>query len=114
MRVLKGRETLLKEITSALLSQLLGDLTARIDEDVSHVAARILVAGNDKVPGITRIGMSTWGREGHRIPQGITEDEERLPCRQRVDELEVRARSTPAVHVAGVAPNGTAMIMRGH
>ena len=41
--------------------QLLADVAARVDEDVSHETARVLVAGDDEIPGITRISDSIWG-----------------------------------------------------
>ncbi len=63
MRVLGVGQTLLKLVATALLPELLGDVAAGVDEDVSHVPATALVAGDDEVPGITRIGLSTRGRE---------------------------------------------------
>src|SRR5262245_33307129 len=111
MRVLGGRQTLLKEVASALLSKLLGDVAAPVDEDVRHIASNVLVADDDEIPGITSIRMCTRGCECHGVTQGITEDDERLTCLQRVDDLEGGAWSTPSVHVARVAPDGTGMIM---
>ena len=43
--------------------QLFADVAARVDVDVIHETARILVAGDDEIPGITRIRMPIRCRE---------------------------------------------------
>jgi hypothetical protein len=55
------RQTLLKYIASAWLLELIADIATGIDKYVSYVTARILVAGDDEVPGVTRIFDSMRG-----------------------------------------------------
>ena len=57
------RQPLRKDSARALCTELLSDVAAGVDEDVSHVSATILIAGEDEVPGITRIGLSPGSRE---------------------------------------------------
>jgi len=107
-------EALLKDIAPALLPELLGDVTTRINEDVSHVCARILVAGDDEIPGITGIRLKRV-RECHGFTLGITEDDEGLTCLERVDDCIVFARSGASVHtLCGVTPDVPFVIMVGH
>src|SRR5689334_8685022 len=72
-------------IAFALLTELLGDLAAAVNEDVSDVAARVLVARDDEVPGVTRIRLSIRCRPGHGFAMGIAEDDERRPGREIID-----------------------------
>jgi hypothetical protein len=115
-RCVVGRQTLLKYVASALLPELLGDVVAGVDVYVSHVTARILVASDDEVPGVTRILMSMRVNEFHAFAPGITEDDERLTCLERsADFSGVFVRFGVSVHaIRGVAPDGTCMIMNGH
>ncbi len=55
IRALGVRQMLPKCVACALPPELFGDVGARVDEDVSHVTATILIAGDDEVPGVTRI-----------------------------------------------------------
>jgi len=104
-------QSLIQMAACALLPELLGDIAASVDEDISHIPARVLVAGDDEVPGSTRIRYSIRVRECFIITQGIAEDNELLTCMETVDESEIRAWSAPSMHVArGVAPNCTCMI----
>jgi hypothetical protein len=55
---------ILKCVAGALLlPELLDNVAFRVDEYVSHVPTTILVAGDDEVPGITRIVLPIRGRE---------------------------------------------------
>jgi len=85
IRALGVRQTLLKCVASALLPELLGDVAIGVDVYVSYITATILVAGDDEVPGVTRISDSKRVYEFLGGTQGITEDGERLPCRESVD-----------------------------
>lgn len=107
-------EALLKDVTPALLSELLGGVTARVNEDVCHIPARILVAGHDEIPGITRIRLK-WVREGYGFTLRITEDHQGLTCLERVNGSIVFARSGASVHpLHGIAPDDPFVIMYGH
>lgn len=109
------RQALLKCLACTLSPELCGDVAARVDEDVSHVTATILVTGDNEVPRGTRIRVSMRGCECLAVTQGITKDDERLTCLESVDHIEVGAWSAPSVHAArGIAPDGTCMIMSGH
>lgn len=104
-------ETLLELEAGVLLPKLLSDIAASVDKDISHKAARVLLARHDVVPGSTRIRDSIRVRECFRITQGITENEDLLTCLERVDEREFRACSAPSMHAArNVAPNSTCMM----
>ena len=106
---------LLKGTACALRPELLGSVAACIHEDVGHVPATILVAGDDEVPNVTRIRLSIRSRECLVLALGITEDDERCSCWKGVDDTEVGTWSVPPVRTAGdVVPNGTGMIMSGH
>jgi hypothetical protein len=85
-------EALLKYIAPVLLPKLLDDITPSVNEDVSHITASILVAGYDEIPGITGIRLKRV-RECHRFTLGITEEDERLACLERVDDSVFFARS---------------------
>ena len=102
---------MLQLVAYALLPQLLGDVAASVDEDISHITARVLVASDDEVPGSTRIRYSIRVRECFGITPGIAEDDELLTWTETVDERVVGAWSGPSVHLArSVAPDSTCMI----
>ena len=104
-----------KCVACALHPELLDDVAVRVDEYVSHVTATILVAGDDEVPGVTRICLSIRGCECLALTVGITEDDERGSGREIVYYAVVGAWSVPSVRTAGdIAPDGTRMIMIGH
>ena len=104
-----------KGITCALRPELLGSVAACIHKDIGHIPATILVAGDDEVPDVTRIRLSIRSRECLALAMGITEDNERCPCREGVDDTKVGTWPVPPVRTAGdVVPNVTAMIMNGH
>src|SRR5215472_5091354 len=95
-----------------MIPELLADVTIGVDEDVSHVAARILVADDDEVPGVTPICDSKRVREFHGGTQGITEDDERLTwLERRAYYRKVGAWSAPSVRIIrGVFPDRTCMM----
>lgn len=104
-----------KGVACALRPELLGGVAACVHEDVGHVPATILVAGDDEVPDVTRIRLSIRGRECLALAMGITEDDERCSCREGVDDIVVGTWSVPPVRTAGdIVPNVTGMIMIGH
>lgn len=104
-------QSLLQLLAYALLPELLGDVAASVDEDISHIPTRVLVAGDDKVPGSARIRYSIGVRECFGITPGIAEDDELLTWNETVDKGVVDAWPGPSVHLArSVAPDSTCMI----
>jgi len=92
-----------------------GDVFVRVDEYVSHVTARIPVAGDNEVPGVTRIRLKRI-RESLALAPGITEDDDRLTFVEwGVDYSEALAWSVTSVHapIRNVAPDGTRMMLMG-
>jgi hypothetical protein len=73
-----------KRPACALTPELLYDVVASVDMYVSHEPARILVAGDDEVPGFTGI-LSIRVLECHGLAHGITEDDDLLLLIERVN-----------------------------
>ena len=111
-RRMASSQTLPKCVACALRPELLGDIAISVDEDVRHETATILVAGDDEIPGITRILMSMRVNEFLGVAMGITEDGDTLTSIDSVYYCSgVGLWSPVSVHAPGVLPDGTWMIV---
>ena len=105
-------QTLPKCVACALRSELLADVAARVDEYVSHETAKILVAGDDEVPGVTRRRRMQRVLESLGGARGITEDGDMLTSMESAYYcVGIGLWSAVSVHVRGVLPDGTWMIV---
>jgi len=114
IQALELHQTPLKCGACALRPELLADVAARVDENVSHITASILLTGDDEVPGVTRKRMTrriSRVLELLCVTQGIAEDEEFLTCLELVYYRVVGGWSAPSVHrFRDVTPDFTFMI----
>jgi hypothetical protein len=100
----------------ALIPELLYDVGVCVDMYVSHEPARILVVGDDEVPGLTGI-LSMRVPECHGLTYGITEDDDLIIPMERFIQRELMTRSGVSSHTLfrDVFPDCPSMMhMMGH